>query len=236
MILYFIALIAGIALTVLFLVLRVKKTDCRAAVAKAVASLFFILTALAAAYANGSEAVYKYSLFIAGGLVCGLLGDIWLDLKFVYPQDGDFLTYAGFLSFAGGHFLYTAAVAVGIGFDYRALLCALAAGILAAVVIYFTEKPMKLKYGKFKLISCFYAAVLFGITVFCVSTAIFVEANRTVSIVMSAGAVFFIISDLILSGTYFGEGKNRPFDIVTNHVTYYIAQFVIASAPLFFCK
>ena len=40
--------------------------------------------------------------------------------------------------------------------------------------------------------------------------------------------------DLILSGTYFGEGKNRPVDIVTNHVTYYIAQFVIAGSLLLF--
>ena len=45
--------------------------------------------------------------------------------------------------------------------------------------------------------------------------------------------VFFIISDLILSGTYFGEGKNRPVDIITNHATYYLAQFIIASAILF---
>ena len=35
------------------------------------------------------------------------------------------------------------------------------------------------------------------------------------------------------ASTYFGEGKRRPVDIVTNHVSYYAAQFVIASAILF---
>ncbi len=50
---------------------------------------------------------------------------------------------------------------------------------------------------------------------------------------MFAGGIFFLISDLILSGTYFGEGKNRPVDIIINHVTYYIAQFLIASSLLF---
>ena len=47
------------------------------------------------------------------------------------------------------------------------------------------------------------------------------------------GGVLFVISDLILSGTYFGVGKNRPVDIITNHVSYYLAQFVIASSILF---
>ena len=47
------------------------------------------------------------------------------------------------------------------------------------------------------------------------------------------GGVFFLISDLILSGTYFGEGKDRPVDIVTNHMTYYIAQYLIALSIAF---
>ena len=50
---------------------------------------------------------------------------------------------------------------------------------------------------------------------------------------MFVGGVLFLLSDLILSGTYFGEGKRRPVDIVTNHVAYYAAQFVIASAVMF---
>ena len=47
------------------------------------------------------------------------------------------------------------------------------------------------------------------------------------------GLIFFLISDLILSGTYFGEGKNRPVDVVTNHVTYYVGQFLIALSLLY---
>ena len=50
---------------------------------------------------------------------------------------------------------------------------------------------------------------------------------------MFVGGLLFLLSDLILSGTYFGEGKRRPVDIITNHVSYYAAQFVIASAVMF---
>ena len=47
------------------------------------------------------------------------------------------------------------------------------------------------------------------------------------------GGVFFAISDLILSGTYFGVGKERPIDLTLNYITYYTAQFLIASALVF---
>ena len=50
---------------------------------------------------------------------------------------------------------------------------------------------------------------------------------------MFAGLVLFLVSDLILSGTYFGEGKNRPVDVVSNHVTYYFGQFLIALSLLY---
>ena len=47
------------------------------------------------------------------------------------------------------------------------------------------------------------------------------------------GSILFTISDLVLSGTYFGEGKERLIDFVLNYSTYYAAQFIIAFALLF---
>lgn len=37
----------------------------------------------------------------------------------------------------------------------------------------------------------------------------------------------------ILFGTYFSTGKDRPVDVITNHATYYIAQFIIATSIFF---
>ncbi len=51
--------------------------------------------------------------------------------------------------------------------------------------------------------------------------------------IMSAGGILFLLSDLVLSGTYFGEGKNKPSYVVVNHALYYGAQFCIASSILF---
>ena len=47
------------------------------------------------------------------------------------------------------------------------------------------------------------------------------------------GAVLFAISDLVLSGTFFGKGKERPIDFILNYLTYYGAQFTIAMVLLF---
>ncbi|MBE7007859.1 MAG: hypothetical protein E7422_01715, partial [Ruminococcaceae bacterium] len=46
------------------------------------------------------------------------------------------------------------------------------------------------------------------------------------------GSLLFAASDLILSGTYFGKGKDRPVDIITNYLTYYPAQYLIALSLL----
>ena len=108
-------------------------------------------------------------------------------------------------------------------------------GVIAGLVIYFGDKIMKLKYhGNYKLISALYGALLFFVTAFAFNNSVLAGVKENLHLMaFFIGGVFFIISDIILSGTYFGEGKDRPVDIVTNHVTYYIAQFIIASSILF---
>ena len=57
------------------------------------------------------------------------------------------------------------------------------------------------------------------------------ELNTTLWLFFT-GAVLFLISDLILSGTYFGTGKRRPKDVISNHIFYYAAQYLIAGAAM----
>ncbi|MBR3767327.1 MAG: hypothetical protein IKL10_03690 [Clostridia bacterium] len=232
LILYTCTLLFGILGLVLFLTLRVKKTDVKSLMAKAFTSVMFILTGVFLAIGNPS----LYSGLIIAGLTCGILGDIWLDMKFMYRNDEKFLTNAGFISFAFGHFFYIAAIIAGAAPSFKAisLLPSLGIAVIAACAVYFGEKIMKLKYGEYKIISTLYGSLLFFTTVFALFVSIFSGIKDNIHLVIFfVGGVFFVISDLILSGTYFGEGKNRPVDIVTNHVTYYIAQFVIASTILF---
>lgn len=229
LIVYILVLICGVVALSLFLKMRVKAATAKACAMKAATSIMFILSWLLLALKHPGNT----SMFIGLGLVFGMLGDIWLDLKFCYPADDDLFTKLGFGSFALGHFAYIAAVCFGMKgkFNILSVVCAAGVALLAALVVYFGEGVMKLTYGNFKMISTLYGALLFFVTGFAIFTAVFSGIKDNMQLlVMGIGGVFFVISDLILSGTYFGEGKNRSVDIITNHVTYYLAQFIIAGS------
>lgn len=229
MYMYSTVLVAGIAATLIFLLVRVKKGGLPGVIAKAIASVLFISTACAALAVNPAESAY--GLLIVIGLTCGLLGDIWLDLKWVYVSDRDTYLYAGFYSFFTGHLFFLAAIYMSYDWTAVTLLVSVAAALIGAAGSIVMEKPMKMSYGKFKT-TCF----LYGFILMLVASSSVVAAfvtGRTVWIVMSAGSVLFFLSDLVLSGTYFGEGKNTPVFIVMNHALYYAAQFTIASSVLF---
>ena len=83
--LYWVLLAIGIVMTGIFLFLRVKKGGISALYAKAAASLCFISTAFAATSANRDN--IQFGLWVAFGLILGMVGDIWLDLKWIYLQD-----------------------------------------------------------------------------------------------------------------------------------------------------
>ena len=65
-----------------------------------------------------------------------------------------------------------------------------------------------------------------------ISFAIMYKFNNWTLNLIAIGGILFASSDLILSGTYFGEGKERPIDITINSVLYYFAQFAIAFSLL----
>lgn len=226
---YIAVLVCGAVSLSVFLSMRVKKATAKACFVKAITSILFILSWLIILM----NKLTASGLLLGLGLIFGMLGDIWLDLKFCYPQDDDFFTKAGFGSFALGHFAYIAYILMAKNgkFNILSVICALGVALIAALAVYFGEGIMKLKYGNLKLISTLYGALLFFMTAFSIFTSIFSGINENKHLfTMGIGGILFIISDLILSGTYFGENKKRPVDIITNHVAYYVAQFIIAGS------
>ncbi len=92
---------------------------------------------------------------------------------------------------------------------------------------------MKLHYGKFKPTVIVYGVILFAMVLISGSHALYYGWEKTPLNLIFIGGMFFAISDLILSGTYFGTGKERPIDLTLNYITYYTGQFLIASALVF---
>lgn len=227
----FILLAFGILFTALYVHEKLKKYDIKELLLKTTCSMIFMGIAISSATLHRTG---LYASLMIIGLLFGLLGDIFLDLKFVYPDDDAIYTFSGFTTFGIGHiFFITAILRRYADFSQCWYLIIPAIG---ALVIGFGSVAMgpvmKLDYGKFAGITRAYATLLGGFTLLAGSLALMYNFKLLSLDMLFVGAVFFLISDLVLSGTYFG-GKERPIDIHLNYIFYYGGQFLIALSLLF---
>ena len=112
------------------------------------------------------------------------------------------------------------------------MIIAVVAALVIALIALLMEKPMKMHYGKFKWIVFLYSFTL-ALTMTMAITLAVVTGFERMWTVMSVGGILFLLSDLVLSGMYFGEGKNTAFNVILNHTLYYAAQFIMAATVLF---
>lgn len=220
----YIPVAAGVAFLLAFLVKCKDKRSVGGVFLKNAVSIFFILTAAVGLIQNKTRV--EYGVLILVGLAFGMLGDIYLDQKWVYPSDMKKYLYAGFVSFGIGHLFYIPAMVRAAGIELKWLLIPVAAGVVVAVGNLLLEKPMKQNFGEYKAIVTVYGFILAFMAATAVTCAVL--TGEKTFFVFAAGGVFFLLSDLILSPMYFGEGKNTPMNFILNHVTYYLGQYLIA--------
>jgi hypothetical protein len=227
---------AGMLSLSLFLFLRVKKGGATAVAVKTLTSLFFMATGITALFVNPGN--LTWGLLIIFGMIFGLVGDIVLDVRIVYPDDADAWQATGMFSFLIGHIIFLIAIfltlpAMGDKLWMVIVFPALIALVAASGAVLGGPK-MGLNYGKWKLVSFLYA--LIGMFMVFTSGAAAIASGFAVKwIVMFVGAFLFIGSDLVLSQQYFGpaEKLKNPVLVIVNHAAYYFAQFLIALTILF---
>lgn len=169
------------------------------------------------------------------GLVLGLQGDVWLDLKYVFPEKNAPFTYAGFAAFGVGHVLFLTGLLTQFylpGNLWRLLVPFVLGGLLSLANLAL-ERPMKLHYGRMKPVCLVYGFLLFSTVLTAGSLALLHGWQEQTLNLFFLGAILFALSDLVLSGTYFGKGRERPRDLIANYVLYYGGQFLIAFSLLF---
>ncbi len=229
----YVFLFLGLILVAVFVSKRTAKVTLNVAFLKAVSSACFITTGLMAMAENPNCPKMVGALVAAAG-VWGVFGDIALDLKYVFKKYEEQYLNAGFSSFGVGHIFYSAALIILFGFNSNALIFAIVVSLACFIFVFISEPLLKVNYGKFKPITAVYMVFL-GFTVgLSAGYAIFDFSN--VSLMFCIGFILFILSDVFLSGLYFGatekERTSRPA-IIINHILYYSAQFLIALTLLF---
>ena len=230
--LFYVCLTLGIISLVAFLVQRKPEVSLKVLFFKTTTSALFILTAFSAFYEN-DNCSEKLALLFFAGAVCGLLGDIWLDAKYIFPSEKNGLLKAGFISFLIGHIFFIAGMFITYGVSTISIICGVVGAIGAPFSCILTEKLFKANFGKDKLISIVYTSVLMLAT--GISLGIAIDNNFDASsLVRFIGMALFLGSDAVLAKIYFCEGQNTRVNVVINHALYYLAQFLLATSLFLF--
>jgi uncharacterized membrane protein YhhN len=215
---YVLALI-GFVLQALFIKAEHEEKYLPAVILKGSAALMFVLIGYNA-YSMTNFAFNKQFLL---GLIFGMIGDILLNLRYVFARQGQKIFLAGILAFLIGHILYLVALipqARHVWIWPCIAIGALSAGALLAYIF----KTMEVKKA-FKIFGVFYLGAVFIMTAIAIGIAIFTPSGRAV--VYAIGAVLFTASDVVLIFNTF-SGVTKFSMRICNLSLYYLGQILIA--------
>lgn len=239
----FTGLTAGFVISIIiFLVERLKGCSVKATVLKATSSLLFVVLACVAVLIKPENSGYGM-MFIIGMMLC-TVGDIWLDLKYVHKEYDEQYTFVGIGSFMISHIFYLAGILLAypefIGWQVAlAIFSALSVSVIERLV----SKKTGFEYGKFKTLTFVYSVVIMLTVTFALNAVnafgwlpvlggAEMPAVMPRFLCMNMGTVIFAFSDLSLSIAFFRKGGNTKLNVVVIHITYYLAQFLLALSIL----
>ncbi len=191
-----------------------------ATVLKGLASVCFVLLGVLASPGG------KMAELIVVGLVLGCIADVLLSARYVFEKLGQPIFLVGILVFLSGHVVYLAAI---LRICARPLLCAGIGIVLTAVLMkwIFTQITAK---KVFRIFGIFYIGAITVMT--CVAVGNLITAPSAFTGMFAAGAVLFLISDIVLILNTFGS-VSLFCRRVLNLSLYYVGQLMIAGSLFF---
>lgn len=216
--------ILAVGTAILFSVLRVTHGGITSLMTKTLASFCFVLLGVVVAFTHPIDDI---GMFVILGLVCGMLGDILLDLKSVDETRSESYLNFGMLAFGLGHVGYiafTTTLVGGAGISTQLIVAGAFALLFTLAIVLFSKPVLGLSLGKFTFQVSSYCFVLTFAAAFSVALAITYAFVWPLAIAL----VSFWLSDLVLSLMYFGGKEDSKFLSILNHFLYYGAQIAIA--------
>jgi len=228
-----------VVLVAVFIVLRVCRGGIVGLILKTVASFGFVSSSIIGLVVSGASGFEMWSIgLISIGLLCGMVGDIVLDLKVIYKGNDNYYLNAGMSSFFIGHIFYIVAFSLLINVENKnlsylitdfgclaPLLISIICAIAITLFIVLSSKKMGLNFGKFKLQTIAYTFILSMSMVYTVALSV-MGAGLWLAFV---GMLLFFLSDVVLSFQYFGGKLDNKTLIIVNHSLYYIAQIILVA-------
>lgn len=215
--------VLGMAVQAAFIAVEHKEKYVGAVCLKGSASLVFIIIGIIAYAAAGDKSFAKPVLI---GLILGGVGDVFLNLRFVFEKIGQKIFLVGIAAFLAGHVLYLAAL---IPQSENLFACVIIGVIVAAAILAYIFKTMEVKLA-FKIFGIFYIGAVVLMTAVAIGNLI--AAPSTSRWLYAIGAVLFTVSDVVLIFNTFGSETKFSLRI-TNLSLYYLGQLLIANSLFF---
>ena len=216
--------LVGMALQGIFIAVEHKEKYIPAVILKGTAALLFcIIGAVAMATASVDQG---FARLVVIGLFCGMIGDVLLNLRFVFPKVGQKIFLLGVAAFLTGHILYLCAI---IPLSQNLLPCLIVGTVLAAVLLTWIFKTLTVKLA-FKIFGVLYIGAIVLMTAVAIGNVL--TTASTAAWMHAVGAVLFTLSDIVLIFNTFGTEQKFSMRI-TNLSLYYMGQLMIA-ASLFY--
>lgn len=202
-------------LTAIFLRKEAAGQYVPAVILKGLASLCFVAIGLICDPGN------HVSKLIVIGLILGCVADVLLNLRMVFEKKGQAIFLVGILVFLSGHIMYLAAILPLCSSVFTCILICLVLTTLLMIWIFrrITAKPA------FKIFGVVYIGAIMMLN--CVAIANVLAAHSPFNMMFAAGAVFFLVSDIVLILNTFGSEFKQSLRN-TNISLYYIGQLLIA--------
>ena len=226
MLLPIVSLSVCVVAAALFICVSILKSGKWGLITKIFASLCFVVAGLLAALNLPKTSDNTWAWFVFTGLVFGLVGDIFMDLKEKNLPAQDIYLNTGMLSFGIGHFMYFAGLTLCATIKCNILIptsVAVALGTIITLLIFINASSFGIKWGKYKWQSFVYSLALTIMSVYAIAVAVLDKTMWLFAVAMA----LFLLSDLILSLIYFADKKTRTMRTL-NWSTYYLAQQAIA--------
>ncbi len=209
-----------LCLAAVFLLQESKKRYVPAVVLKGLASACFVI--LGFLLSGGSPA----AKLITAGLLLGCIADVLLNLRMVFPKKGQLIFLVGIVVFLSGHILYLIAILKGAAPWW---ICVIIGVILTALLMKWIFARITAKKA-FKIFGIVYIGAIMLLN--CLAIGNLIVSPSAFTAVFAAGAVLFLLSDIVLILNTFGKETRQSLRVM-NISLYYLGQLLIALSLLY---